>query len=149
MIQADLPQPVPAPDFGVLMPVRVHFGDLDPFGMLHNTRYNLLVERACNMLWETTAGERLGDDEFVIVKKVDITYEAPVHGAGLYAVQLWVTRLGTSSATWAYRFCSTDAQTIHAHGTRTHIRLDRNTLRPAPWSDEARVLAKGFMGPLS
>ncbi|MBM9506669.1 hypothetical protein [Actinacidiphila acididurans] len=42
-----------------------------------------------------------------------------------------------------------DAQTVYAHGTRTHIRLDPNTLRPAPWSDEARVLATKFAGPLS
>ncbi|MBB4796210.1 acyl-CoA thioesterase FadM [Streptomyces nodosus] len=91
MIDAGLPQPVPAPDFGILMPVRVYFDDLDPFGMLHNTRYSLLVERACSMLWETMAEERLGDDEFIIFKKVEIAHEAPVHGAGFYAVQLWVT----------------------------------------------------------
>jgi acyl-CoA thioester hydrolase len=35
-----------------LIPVTVHFDDLDALGMLHNARYPLIVERAWTELWE-------------------------------------------------------------------------------------------------
>ncbi|GAA4988688.1 hypothetical protein GCM10025734_14500 [Kitasatospora paranensis] len=36
----------PSTDIGVLVPVDVHFDDLDLMGMLHNSRYQVRVERA-------------------------------------------------------------------------------------------------------
>lgn len=36
----------PAVSHGKLIPVTVHFDDLDALGLLHNARYPLLVERA-------------------------------------------------------------------------------------------------------
>ncbi|MFC7467033.1 hypothetical protein ACFQVA_04470 [Actinomadura keratinilytica] len=36
---------------GILVPVEVHFDDLDALGLLHNARYPLLVERAWGAHW--------------------------------------------------------------------------------------------------
>ncbi|KIF78265.1 hypothetical protein QR77_39720 [Streptomyces sp. 150FB] len=40
--------PVAPDECGVPLAVTVHFDDLDPFSMLHNTCYALLVERTCD-----------------------------------------------------------------------------------------------------
>ncbi|MER5571891.1 hypothetical protein ABT083_37905 [Streptomyces goshikiensis] len=37
---------LPSTDVGFLAPVDVHFDDLDPMGMLHNSQYQVWVERA-------------------------------------------------------------------------------------------------------
>ena len=135
-------EPVPAADYGVLMPARVHFDDLDAYGMLGNNRYPVLVERAWNTYWEESAEAESGvGDALSLVKQASITYDRPVVGTGPYAIQIWIERVGRTSATWGYRFCSTDGQTIYAHGTRTNVRVDA-TGTPVPWSEKTRALAE-------
>ena len=43
--------PAPAQSYGRLVPVTVHFDDLDALGLLHNARYPVMVERAWTALW--------------------------------------------------------------------------------------------------
>jgi len=137
---------LPSTDVGVLIPVDVHFDDLDPMGMLHNSRYQVWVERAWG---EFGRGQGLGgasgfeDDGFHVVKAFTITYDVPVTmGIGQCAVHLWMDHVGNTSATIGYRVCSDEGRTTHAHGTRTFVRLDSTTLRPTPWSDRAREVSR-------
>ncbi|MEV0175507.1 acyl-CoA thioesterase [Streptomyces sp. NPDC050803] len=135
----------PNTDVGVLMPVVVHFDDLDPMGLLHNGHYQVLVERAWGWFWRGKGiGGRSGleGDGFNVAKTFDITYELPVSEIGEYAVHLWMKRLGSTSATAGYRVCSADGRTTYAHGTRTVVRLDSTTLTPTPWSERVREIAR-------
>ena len=135
----------PGTDVGVLIPVEVHFDELDPMGLLHNGRYQVLVERAWGGFWRGSGiGGRSGveGDGFNVVKTFDITYDLPVAGVGEYAVHLWMTRLGSTSATAGYRVCSADGTTTYAHGSRTVIRLDSATMRPTPWSERVWEIAR-------
>lgn len=130
-----------------LIPVVVHFDELDSLGMLHNSRYPPLVERAWMELWHGPGAlvdrePRLAADiSGVVVKELRMTYEAPVTRHGRYAVELWIEQIGTTSLTYGFRFCAADGDLTHAHGTRTVIRLDPGTLRPAPWSE--RLVSAG------
>ncbi|MFF5436507.1 acyl-CoA thioesterase [Streptomyces achromogenes] len=135
---------VPTADLGVLVPVEVHFDELDAMGLLHNSRYQVLVERAWTAFWYARGfggSDGLENDAFNVVKAFTITYDAPLAAPGTYAVNLWIDRLGTSSATAGYRVCSADGGTTYARGTRTAVRLDPSTLLPTPWSDRARDVA--------
>ncbi|MGW5498067.1 acyl-CoA thioesterase [Streptomyces olivaceoviridis] len=135
----------PGSDVGVLMPVVVHFDDLDPMGLLHNGHYQVLVERAWGWFWRDKGiGGKSGleGDGFNVAKHFDITYDQPVAGIGEYAVHLWMTRLGTTSATAGYRVCSADGKTTYAHGSRTVVRLDSTTFRPTPWSERVWEIAR-------
>ncbi|GGZ03486.1 thioesterase [Streptomyces olivaceoviridis] len=135
----------PGTDVGVLMPVVVHFDDLDPMGLLHNGHYQVLVERAWGWFWRDKGiGGKSGleGDGFNVAKHFDITYDQPVAGVGEYAVHLWMTRLGTTSVTAGYRVCSADGKTTYAHGSRTVVRLDSTTLRPTPWSERVWEIAR-------
>ncbi|WP_326798194.1 acyl-CoA thioesterase [Streptomyces sp. NBC_01808] len=141
---------LPSTDVGVLVPVTVNYDDLDPMGMLHNSRYQVLVERA----WVTYWGERgfisesgLDGDAFNVVKTFTITFDFPIRKIGEFAVHLWMERLGNTSSTAGYRVCSADGGTTYAHGSRTIVCIDVATLTPTPWSDRARKAAQALVVP--
>ncbi|AZM63379.1 MULTISPECIES: acyl-CoA thioesterase [unclassified Streptomyces] len=142
--------PAPALHHGRLIPVTVHFDDLDALGLLHNARYPLLVERAWTELWHDNGVRFEGDwaaagDACNAVKELCLTYEAPVTRPGTYAVHLWLDRLGTTGLTYGFRFCSADGAVTYARGSRVLVRLDAGTLRPAPWSEPFRDAARALL----
>ncbi|MEU6070965.1 thioesterase family protein [Streptomyces sp. NPDC047082] len=143
----------PALSYGRLIPVTVHFDDLDALGLLHNARYPLMVERAWTELWNEYGIRFDGDweaagDACNAVKELRIGYEAPVTRPGGYAVHLWLERLGNTGLTYGFRFCSTDGAVTYAHGTRVLVRLDAATLRPAPWSEGFRAAGRELLRPV-
>ncbi|MFJ4835189.1 acyl-CoA thioesterase [Streptomyces sp. NPDC088747] len=140
----------PALAYGRLVPVAVHFDDLDALGLLHNARYPVLVERAWTALWTERGfgfeGAWAAAGDFCnAVKELRISYEAPVNRPGAYAVHLWLERLGTTGLTYGFRFCSGDGALTYAHGTRVLVRLDAGTLRPTPWSDRFRAVGRELL----
>ncbi|NEA90370.1 acyl-CoA thioesterase [Streptomyces sp. SID7958] len=147
--------PAPAPaavPYGLLMPATVHFDDLDALGLMHNSRYPLLVERAWAAFWERHGVRFDGDwaaagDACNAVKELRITYEAPVARAGAYAVHLWLERLGRTGLTYGFRVCSADGTVTYARGSRVLVRLDAATLRPTPWTESFRAVARELLPP--
>ncbi|MGV9254705.1 acyl-CoA thioesterase [Streptomyces sp. NPDC003697] len=140
----------PTLSYGRLIPVAVHFDDLDALGLLHNARYPLMVERAWSELWREHGFHFEGDwveagDACNAVKELRITYEAPVTRPGAYAVHLWLERLGNTGLTYGFRLCSADGAFTYAHGTRVLVRLDAGSLRPAPWSERFRAAARELL----
>ncbi|WP_460063415.1 acyl-CoA thioesterase [Streptomyces sp. YKOK-I1] len=142
----------PALSYGRLIPVTVHFDDLDALGMLHNARYPLLVERAWTEFWEANGVRFEGDwaaagDACNVVKELLIGYDVPVTRSGAYAVHLWLERLGTTGLTYGFRLCAADGGTTYARGTRVLVRLDAATLRPTPWSEGFRAAGRALLRP--
>ena len=144
----ETPATAPAVPHGRLIPLRIHWDELDAHAMLHNSRYPLLVERAWLDLWQQDGFRPDGSDAFHVVKELQITYELPVTGPGPYAVHLWLERIGNASLTYGFRFCGADGAVTHAHGTRTLIHLDPNTLRPSPWSEQFRTAGHALLRPM-
>ncbi|MEV0176240.1 hotdog domain-containing protein [Streptomyces sp. NPDC050803] len=142
----------PALAYGRLVPVTVHFDDLDALGLLHNARYPVMVERAWAALWQEHGFRFEGDwaaagDACNAVKELRIGYEAPVTRPGPYAVHLWLERLGNTGLTYGFRFCSADGAVTYAQGARVLVRLDAATLRPAPWSETFRAVGRELLRP--
>ncbi|AOR35482.1 thioesterase [Streptomyces fodineus] len=142
----------PAVPYGRLIPVTVHFDDLDALGLLHNARYPLMVERAWTELWHEHGVRFDGDwhaagDACNAVRELRIGYEAPVTSPGTYAVHLWLERLGTTGLTYGFRFCSADGVRTYAQGTRVLVRLDASTMRPTPWTDAFRAVGRELLRP--
>ena len=136
--------------YGRLIPVSVHFDDLDALGLLHNARYPVLVERAWSTLWREHGFGFEGDWEAAgdfcnAVKELRVSYEASVNRPGAYAVHLWLERLGNTGLTYGFRFCSGDGAVTYAHGIRVLVRLDARTLRPTPWSDRFRAVGRELL----
>ncbi|MER7503648.1 thioesterase family protein [Nonomuraea pusilla] len=131
-------------------PVQVHFDDLDAMGLLHNSRYALLVERAISAFWAEQgwnfdpAISRF-KDVFMAVREFKITYHAPIMGAGEVLVDFWMDRMGRTSGVYGFRVLSPDRATVHAEGYRVNVNLDPSTFRPAPFTDEIRVAAEPLL----
>ncbi|MEV7807183.1 thioesterase family protein [Microbispora sp. NPDC088329] len=135
---------------GVHEPVQVHFDDLDAMGLLHNSRYALLVERAIGAYWH-----RLGwasdparsafPDVLMAVREFKVTYHAPIAEPGERLVHFWLERMGRTSGVYGFRVLSADRApdqvTVHAEGYRVNVNLDPATFRPAPFSDVIRTAA--------
>ena len=119
----------------------VYFDDLDAFRILHNARYLLLFERTLGSFWEHVGlpyDPTLHGDHHHLVRANTIEYLTPVRGTGKVRVRVWVDRIGRTSLTFAFRMMPLDADTVYAEGTRTLVRVDPDTGRPEPWSDEFR-----------
>ncbi|MFC4014409.1 acyl-CoA thioesterase [Nonomuraea purpurea] len=127
-------------------PAQVHFDDLDAMGLLHNSRYALLVERAISDFWADQgwnfdpAISRF-KDIYLAVREFKITYNAPVAGAGEVLVDFWLDRMGRTSGVYGFRVLSKDRSIVHAEGYRVNVNLDPATFRPAPFSSELRAAA--------
>jgi acyl-CoA thioester hydrolase len=142
----------PVAEWGCAAPAMVHFDDLDAIGMLHNARYSVLVERAITSWWAErgvsfAGGRPATPDVFHVVREFSITYHRPVLGTGEIVVHFWLDRIGTSSADYRFRVLSRDGETVHAEGRRLNVRVDPATMRPAPWTDQARELVASLTKP--
>ena len=122
----------------------VHYDELDAMNILHNTRYAVHVERAVieffhsfGRKWERDISSN--PDQFHAVRDFRIEFLAPVIEVGSIAIAIWVESLGTSSCTHAFVVTSGDGRIQHARGRRTVVKLDPETLRPAPWTEHFRV----------
>ncbi|MFI5497176.1 acyl-CoA thioesterase [Actinoplanes sp. NPDC051859] len=132
-------------DGEVLVSVGVHFDDLDSLGMLHNSRYATLAERAWVEYWQrhgigVDADGGLLEDGYNVVKELLVTFDRSIHRPGRYAAALSLEKIGRSSLTYRFRICSAEGDVTYAHGKRTIIRVDQHTLRPTEWTAAARDL---------
>jgi acyl-CoA thioester hydrolase len=139
-------------DYGHVEPIVIHFDDLDAMGLVHNGRYAVLLERALTPYWSARGhsfadGRATSPDVFHAVREFSISYLRPIRGTGEIAVHYWLERFGETSGEYRFRFLSTDGRTVHAEGRRVIIRLDPDSLRPAPWTDAAREVAATLLRP--
>lgn len=140
----------PTIDYGHVELLPVHFDDLDSMGMVHNSRYALLIERALATFWRHhghtfRGGRPTTPDAFNVVKEFTIGYHAPIRGTGDVCVHFWLEHMGRSCGVYNFRLLSCDGTTVFAKGHRVVIRLDQRTLRPSPWTPEARAVAEGLL----
>jgi acyl-CoA thioester hydrolase len=135
---------------GAVVHTAVHFDDLDAMGVLHNSRYAVLVERAVAKWWAErgvsfTNGRPSSPDAFNVVREYAITFHAPVSSVGDIAIHFWLDKLGTTSAAYGFRVTSLDGGAVFAEGRRVNVRLDPATMRPEPWTDHARGVAASLL----
>jgi acyl-CoA thioester hydrolase len=129
---------------------RVYFDELDPMGMLHNARYALLLERTSSAFFEANGWQWERDparnpDGHHVVREQNIRYLAPIRGTTDVIVEMWVARLGTTSATYAFEIRSADCATVHAQAQRVTIKLDPVTYQPVAWTPALRDCLNGLL----
>lgn len=135
---------------GVAETVIVYFEDLDAQGVVHNSKYVSLFERALTAFWERAgwpldpSDPRFGDI-FFVVKEFAITYRVPITRVGPVKVRIWLDHLGNSSVVFGFRVVSDDESVLYAEGRRVQVRLDLATLRPGRISQELREAARPLL----
>ncbi|WP_246005455.1 acyl-CoA thioesterase [[Actinomadura] parvosata] len=128
---------------GRTVPVRVHFDELDPWGMLHHSRYAVLLDRAILTFWSEHGADidpsrSAFKGAMGVVRDLAITYRAPISGICELAVCFWVESVGRSSVVYGFKLLSSDLSVLHAEGRRVDVNIDPGTLTSAPLSEAAR-----------
>ncbi len=120
----------------------VYFDDLDMFGILHNARYLLFMERCIGEFWKKLGwggfDGREDHDQFHLVKLNHLEYLEPFGGIGDLRVRMRIERLGRTSLTFAVQMMQLDSDESYATGKRVVVCIDPETRRPVPWSDSFR-----------
>lgn len=118
----------------------VAFDEMDPNGVLHNARFAVHVERAVSALNEALVGSAAPDerpaDLRYAVRAFAIEFLAPVRRPGPMLLHLWVSHVGTTSMRIDFKCRGPEG--AYAVGTRSSVKLDAATGRPAPWSTPYR-----------
>jgi len=122
----------------------VHFDELDPMKMLHNSRFAAHIERAVSAWYASTGGTwelRVEDnpDQFHVVRDLHIEYLNPFFGMGSMRIDLWVERLGNTSCVYGFLCSSPDGNVAYARGERTIVKVDPRSYRPEPWTPAFRA----------
>ena len=119
-------------------PVQVYFNDLDAFGVVNHAYYAVLLDRAWWPFWTERGYSRHSPDAQQVIRQIAVSYHVPIRELGEVSVELWVNRVGKTSADFGFAIRSADKTVLHAEGKRVSVCLDAKSHRPAPWSDEAR-----------
>ena len=123
----------------------VYFDDLDAFQILHNARYLLLFERTIGAFWSHLGfrglpSEDSNPDQIQLVRRNELDYLRPFVGLGQVRVRVWIEKLGRTSLTFRLRMSPLDEDTDYATGRRVVVKVNPQTRKPEPWSDEFRKL---------
>jgi acyl-CoA thioester hydrolase len=121
----------------------VFFDELDAMGMLHNSRYALLLERTSSAFFESNGWRwdldpAKNPDAHHVVVEQSIRYLTPIRGTTEVAVDMWVERLGRTSAAYGFEVRSVDSTVTHARAQRITVKLDPVTFQPVEWTPRLR-----------
>ena len=121
----------------------IYFEDLDVFGVLHNARYPLLVERSIGDFWKKMGWGGLANlaespDQFHLVRVNHFEYLRAIKDMDDVRVRVWVGKLGRTSLRFDFSFLPPDQDLVYASGHRVLVCVDRQTMVPKPWTDTFR-----------
>ncbi len=128
----------------------VYFDDLDAYQILHNSRYVLMFERTIGEFWERLGflrnlGPSASPDQWHVVRENHLEYLRPVEGVGRVRVRIWIEKLGRTSLVFGFLALPLDEDVPFARGTRVLVRVDRETRRPVPWTDDFRERLRPYL----
>ena len=121
----------------------VYFDDLDIFGVLHNARYPLLIERTIGSFWKKLGFGGLSElhrnpDQFHLVRVNHFEYLRAVKDVDEVRCRIWVKKLGRTSLSFAFSLLPIDEDQPYCTGYRVLVCVDPETRLPRPWSDSFR-----------
>lgn len=127
----------------------IYFDDLDIFGVLHNARYPLLIERTIGAFWKKMGWGGLSElernpDQFHLVRVNHFEYIRAVEGVDEVRVRVWVDKMGRTSLTFGFSVLPIDEDTPYASGYRVLVCVDPKERKPNPWSEEFREQLKPY-----
>lgn len=131
-----------------LCPLR--WSDMDAFGHVNNVVFLTYLEEARVDMLFVHAGSEAATEQLasgVVVARHEIDYKAPlVFRSEPVAIDLWVTKLGTSSFTLAYEVKDDDGP-VYVRAATVMVPYDVKAERPRRVSEDERVALSNFLEP--
>jgi len=138
------------------MPVRhpfpLRWNDNDQYGHMNNTVYYEAMDTAVNAWMIREAGLDPAGGVIGVCAASECRYLESASFPDELEVDIAVGRLGNTSVTWdlaIVRRGAADRGKPLAHGSFTHVFVDRATRRPVPIPAPVRTAVTEWMGPLT
>ena len=128
----------------------IFLDDLDAIGVLHNSRYLLVFERALGAFWRHVGWKDILDyeanpDSLQVVRENRVEYLRPVMGEEEVRVRASLRKLGRTSLTFGFEMRSMDGDVLFARGTRVMVKIDAGTRRPSPITGAAKEMLRPWL----
>lgn len=124
----------------VVLPVR--WSDVDLFGHVNNAAFLRFLDDARFAAFPGMGVSATGElsESVLVVVKHELDYLAPVRfTAQPLAVEVWVSRVGTSSVDFGYEIrAAAGSRTPYVRALSRMVQVDRATGRPQPFDEAQR-----------
>lgn len=115
----------------------LRWSDIDALGHVNNVAYLSLLQEARVGLYAARLGTIDWQETGAVVARHEIEYATPLtFRAEPVPIDVWVTRVGTTSYTLAYEIRDDDA--VYARASTVMVKWDLLAGRPKPLDDEER-----------
>ncbi len=119
------------------------FDELDPLNMLHNSRYQYILERATYMFFNAVKVIEEFDivkypDLHHVVHNINLNYLKPIFGVKPFIVSIAPQKLREAGAVYDVAFLSEDYKTVYCKGSRTIAKVKPVTFEPVGWTPKFR-----------
>jgi 4-hydroxybenzoyl-CoA thioesterase len=122
----------------------IRFEEVDAAGIVFFARYLNLAHEAMEAFFGPLEGgyvalinqHHLG----VPAVKVDVEYKSSLRYGDVAAIQVTVTQIGRTSATFHYEYLEKGSGRLAALVNHKVVLCDLRTMRPVPWPDAMRAL---------
>lgn len=126
-------------DFPAFVPVPTRWEDVDIYGHVNNVKYYSYFDTAVNQwLLERGLVEPARSPVFGIVIETQCTFLRELKFPQMLDVGIAITKLGTSSVTYAIGIFPEGDEEPAARGRFVHVYVDAKNRRPAPIPDHVR-----------
>ena len=111
------------------IPIPLRWSDLDAFNHVNNACYQTYIEQA-RIEWLETIDEPWVTESYgPVLAQTLLNYKLPIEYPASISVELFITRLGNSSATLGHRILADDG-TLHCDGHAVVVWIDRSSGKP-------------------
>jgi 4-hydroxybenzoyl-CoA thioesterase len=131
-----------------IKPQKIKFAHCDAAGIVFYPRYFEMLNELVEDWFEEALDlpfSKLHDGEGVPTVDIKIKFRKASRLGTLFTKKLWLTRLGTSSATYGFQFV--DGETIYLEGEATivHVTLSDKELKSQAWEKKMRIKMEEFL----
>ena len=117
------------------------WGDLDAMNHVNNATYLRYLEEA-RIQWLTALDTPWFDDDHApVLASATVNYRMPVEYPSQVDVELFATRIGSSSLTIGHRIVDAGNGALHSDGQVVVVWVDRRSGKPVPLPDGIRAAA--------
>ena len=132
----------PGKRFHVKIPVR--FRDLDPMGHVNNSVYLTYFEVARTAYWQELHHDYRYDVLDFVVARSECDYVSAATLRETIRVEVWLSRIGTSSFVLDYELFDEQSERLVAGGRTIQVMIDTRTGRSRPIEPELRGRMRSF-----
>jgi len=122
-----------------VLPIEVHFADLDGMGHINNAVYLTYMESARIAWWMQVTGRRALRDVTMILARTEVDYRSPATYGDHLAVGVRCASMKRSSFVLEFRVEERETGRLVAEARKVLVHYDYSALRSVPIPDDLRA----------